>query len=373
MGEKLTTVRQFPPDKLCDYIFYDSLYKEGNHNLLPDPASYTESLNTFLGNHRDYRHTTLGIGFAFDFLAKAEEDLKVANHSPLEAFWNRAIFHAGILDTPIMPTRYHTKAAVGTLKNINRLLDIQRSRGATVVTAISVSHPGLSWAISFAEDFRELRFTPHLFISIGHYRLGDDKRGVCYIVPQTRDPDDIPTPDIFEDYNFNLATPMYQLQWLYTNGTNTKGVVSVTLKGRWAHPVSPARVGFYDPCWSEAIPFGSYTEVCPSAVARPVSSLNYSTKHHAMITYVPKIDRTFTYDNEQAFAEKLCHVKALGTDVPFGVAVYDIDYDDYYNKCHNLNIYGTHSRLKALRKVVDYFKNNTTSFNETACRTFVAG
>ncbi|XP_075726759.1 uncharacterized protein LOC142768632 isoform X2 [Rhipicephalus microplus] len=317
MGEKLTTVRQFPPDKLCDYIFYDSLYKEGNHNLLPDPASYTESLNTFLGNHRDYRHTTLGIGFAFDFLAKAEEDLKVANHSPLEAFWNRAIFHAGILDTPIMPTRYHTKAAVGTLKNINRLLDIQRSRGATVVTAISVSHPGLSWAISFAEDFRELRFTPHLFISIGHYRLGDDKRGVCYIVPQTRDPDDIPTPDIFEDYNFNL--------------------------------------------------------VCPSAVARPVSSLNYSTKHHAMITYVPKIDRTFTYDNEQAFAEKLCHVKALGTDVPFGVAVYDIDYDDYYNKCHNLNIYGTHSRLKALRKVVDYFKNNTTSFNETACRTFVAG
>ncbi|KAL1481717.1 hypothetical protein MTO96_034263, partial [Rhipicephalus appendiculatus] len=311
MGEKLTTVHQFPPDEVCDYIFYDSLYKEGIRNLLTEQSTYTESLNTFLSNRRGYRQTTLGVGFAFE------------------------------------------------------------SRGATAITAISVPYPEVTWAVSFAEDFSELRFTPHVFISIGHYRLDDGTRSVCAIVPQTRHPDDVPSQDIQRDYRFDVSTPMYQLRWLYSNGTLTKGVVSVTLKGRWAHPVNPTSVNFFDACWSEAIPFGSYTEVCAVAVARPATTLTYSTVHHAMITYVPKIDRTFTYDDERAFAEKLCRVKALGTDVPFGIAAYDLDYDDYYNKCNYLNIYGAHSRLKALRRVVDYFENHTAPFNETACRTFV--
>ncbi|KAL3197230.1 hypothetical protein MRX96_014839 [Rhipicephalus microplus] len=66
MGERLTLVYQFPPDEVCDYIFYDSLYKEGKYNLLSDRPTYTESLNTFFNNNRGYRHTTLGVGFAFE-------------------------------------------------------------------------------------------------------------------------------------------------------------------------------------------------------------------------------------------------------------------------------------------------------------------
>ncbi|KAH6943037.1 hypothetical protein HPB50_014215 [Hyalomma asiaticum] len=65
IGDRLSTVHQFPPDKVCDYIFYDSLYKEGVRNLLPDQSTFSSSLNTFLNDHRGYRHTTLGLGFAF--------------------------------------------------------------------------------------------------------------------------------------------------------------------------------------------------------------------------------------------------------------------------------------------------------------------
>ncbi|XP_037523787.1 uncharacterized protein LOC119401001 isoform X2 [Rhipicephalus sanguineus] len=328
MGERLTSVHEFPPDKVCDYIFYDSLYKEGNHNLLPDQTTYTESLNAFINNHPGYRRTTLGIGFAFDFLARAEEDLKVKDPSPLAPFWSHGIFHAGILDTPIQPTRYHTQSAIETLKTINELLDTQRSRGQTVITAIAVPHPEIAWAISFVEDFSEVSFTPHLVISIGHYRHGDDKPSTCTIVPPTRHPDDVPPQDILLNYGFDVSTPMYQLRYLYSQGTATIGVVSVTLKGSWTHPLSSANVSFYDPCSPEAIPSGSYTE--------------------------------------------LCRVKALGTDVPFGIAVYGVDYDDYDDKCGTLNTFGAYSRLKALRNLVDYFKE-TAPFNETACRTFVKG
>ncbi|KAL1427299.1 hypothetical protein MTO96_017588 [Rhipicephalus appendiculatus] len=372
VGQRLTSSSQLPADEWCDYIFYDSLYQDGNHNLLTDKTTYTESLNSFFNNRRRYQHTMLGVGFAFDFLAKAKEDLRYSNiPSPLDPFWNRGIFHAGILDTPIKPARNDTKSAVEILERIKRLVNIRR--GVAAITAISVPHPEVAWAASFAEYFRELRFTPSLFISIGHYRLDDSERSICSIVPQTRHPDDVPPQYVLRDYNFDLSTPMYQLSWLYSNGTDTAGVVSVTMKGRWAHPESPGNVRFYDACVSEAIPFGSFTEVCPSGGPLRMPPINYSTEHHAMITYHAKVDRTFTYDDERAFAEKLCRVKALGTDVPFGIAVYDLDYDDYYNSCYTLNKYGANSRLKALRKIVDYFKKETAPFDETACTTFVTG
>ncbi|KAH8037026.1 hypothetical protein HPB51_008352 [Rhipicephalus microplus] len=274
------------------------------------------------------------------FLAKANEDLQYAkNPSPLERFWKRSIFHAGILDTPMQPTRndtrsaikilevrfriarstglvrYEVKVAIATYKRIKRLVDIRR--GVTAITAISVPHPNIAWAASFAEDFRQLRFTPSIVISIGHYRRADDKHSVCAIMPPTRHPDDIPSERILRAYDFDL--------------------------------------------------------VCPSGGPMSTAPLNYSTKHHAMITYISKIRRTFTYDDERAFAEKLCRVKALRTDVPFGIAVYDVDYDDYYNSCYTLNLYRAYSRLKALRKVVNYFKKETAPFDEAACRTFVTG
>ncbi|KAL1427352.1 hypothetical protein MTO96_017639 [Rhipicephalus appendiculatus] len=63
--DSLISVAQFPPDKMCDYIFFDSLYKDRDRNLLPNETTYSKSLNVFLNDHRDYRHTTLGLGFAF--------------------------------------------------------------------------------------------------------------------------------------------------------------------------------------------------------------------------------------------------------------------------------------------------------------------
>ncbi|KAL3197228.1 hypothetical protein MRX96_014837 [Rhipicephalus microplus] len=346
MGEGFTSVHQLPQDEVCDYIFYDSLYKNGTHNLLSDPSTYSDGLNVFLNNRRGYRHTTLGIGLAFDFLAKANEDLQYAkNPSPLERFWKRSIFHAGILDTPMQPTRNDTRSAIKILERIKRLVDIRR--GVTAITAISVPHPNIAWAASFAEDFRALRFTPSIVISIGHYRRADDKHSVCAIMPPTRHPDDIPPERILRAYDFDL--------------------------GRWTRPVNFRNTGFFGACSSVDIPFGSYTEVCPSGGPMSTAPLNYSTEHHAMITHISKIRRTFTYDDERAFAEKLCRVKALRTDVPFGIAVYDVDYDDYYNSCYTLNLYRAYSRLKALRKVVNYFKKETAPFDEAACRTFVTG
>ncbi|XP_070379075.1 uncharacterized protein [Dermacentor albipictus] len=369
MGDRLISKLQFPPDRLCDFIFFDSLYK-GGRNVLTDPSTYSKSLNTFLNDHHDYRLTTLGVGFAFDYLSTVEEDLKARSPSPLAPFWNRGIFHTGIIDTPASTDRSRTRAAIATLKMINQLLDTQRQRGNFSITALALPHPDLDWSSAFDRDFNDLRFTPYLFITFGHYRFGDNMAEHCFVMPPTRHPDDSPPDDIAKDYNFDLSTAVFSLRELYTQGTNTRGLVSVTLKGRWTEPMFPDKVDFYTRCLSDRDiePFGSYTEVCPGGGSPFEARLNYSEKHYAVITTIRPIKRTFVYDDERSFAAKLCNVKALYSSVTFGIAVYDIDYDDHENKCSSLNRRNRNSRLKAVKKVVESFRKQSLHFDENTCR-----
>ncbi|KAL1427351.1 hypothetical protein MTO96_017638 [Rhipicephalus appendiculatus] len=270
------------------------------------------------------------------------------------------------------PMRDKIKAALASVKKINRLLDTQRRHGHTAITAIAVPQPDLGWTLRYAEDFSELRFTPDLLILFGHYRLGDNFRTNCVIMPPTRHPDDTPPEAILEDYSFDVGTPVLSLRKLYDEGTDTRGVVSVTLKGRWAEPQFTDNVDFFKPCVSDFNigSFGRITDVCPGG-GRLGAQFNYSTEHHALITYIAYLRRTFVYDDERAFAEKLCRAKSLGPSVPFGIAVYDIDFEDYENKCANQNRNGAFSRLKALRKVVDYFNRDSAPFDSSACEAYV--
>ncbi|KAK8784617.1 hypothetical protein V5799_009017 [Amblyomma americanum] len=64
---------------------------------------------------------------------------------------------------------------------------------------------------------------------------------------------------------------------------------------------------------------------------------------------------------------RLCKVKYQERDVTFGIAAYDVDYDDYANECGSINKFGENSRLKALRKIVDFYKNlSSQMFNEAS-------
>ncbi|KAL3197205.1 hypothetical protein MRX96_014816 [Rhipicephalus microplus] len=104
-------------------------------------------------------------------------------------------------------------------------------------------------------------------------------------------------------------------------------------------------------------PFGSYMEVCN--YSRYAPQLNYSHSHYAMLPRHATRKRTFA-------------VKENVEDVSFGIAAYDVDYDDYGNQCGSLNLYGRHSRLKTLRSIVDYLRTITDEkFNLRVCTSLV--
>ncbi|KAL1427335.1 hypothetical protein MTO96_017622 [Rhipicephalus appendiculatus] len=232
------------------------------------------------------------------------------------------------------------------------------------VPIIAASKPSISFThtLPLALAVIELRFTPTLLISNGHYRIfrhymhPDNYDAVCFILPPTRHPDDIPPPEVLRVYSFDVSSPMYQLRSFYANGSDTRGLLGVSLYARFSPLASKDRVDIYQPCKTTYC--SSYAEVCPNEDDSLEVSVNYSAEHYVMYGFFPIGPVVATYDNEESFVQKLTAVKNLDPSVPFGLAVYGVELDDYENKCASLNKYGAFSRLKQLRKLLDSFNDN---------------
>ncbi|KAL1444897.1 hypothetical protein MTO96_029424 [Rhipicephalus appendiculatus] len=223
--------------------------------------------------------------------------------------------------------------------------------------------------------FRNLDFTPYMILMFGHYRYGDNTLENCAIMPPTRHPTDLPPELIARSYNFDLASAAYSLSHYATKTAYFRGLFSVTMKGRWTVPKSRDQVKFFDACVSDpnSNSFGRYTEVCPATTMKQGKKeefqLTYSTTHCAIRAYSPTLNRVFAYDNEFGLTVKLCAAKADNTNIKFGIAAFDIDYDDYDNTCVSLNTYGRHSRLQQLKMIVDHFRSYPgNTFLENRCR-----
>uniref|UniRef100_A0A131YV15 Chitinase n=1 Tax=Rhipicephalus appendiculatus TaxID=34631 RepID=A0A131YV15_RHIAP len=379
MGEEASTVNAFPYDGLCDYIFFDSLYKKGR-NWLTRRDTYGSSLNTFIDQHPDYKSTSLGVGFAYGYLSTALDDLSRAKRqNPLEPLWKKDICHVGILDISAMVTQNDTRNTVAALKAIDSALEVPRQQGRTCISVLSVPESPIDYSLEFALHFSHLSFTPYMILMFSHYRYGDNTLENCAIMPPTRHPMDLPPELIARSYNFDVSTATFSLIEYARKTVHFRGLISVTMKGRWTVPKSRDKVEFFDACMSDpnSNSFGRYTEVCPATTMKQgqqnAFQLSYSTTHCAMLAYSPTMNRAFAYDNEFGLAIKLCAAKADNVNLTFGIAAFDIDYDDYDNTCVSLNTYGRHSRLQRLKMVVDYFRSNTgVAYREDACRMFGA-
>ncbi|KAH7942866.1 hypothetical protein HPB52_002043 [Rhipicephalus sanguineus] len=63
IGTKLSAPEILPDDRLCNYLYYDSVYKKGPTPF--DPGHLDPALSIFLGHLSRFNYTATGIGFAF--------------------------------------------------------------------------------------------------------------------------------------------------------------------------------------------------------------------------------------------------------------------------------------------------------------------
>ncbi|XP_049523126.1 uncharacterized protein LOC125945422 [Dermacentor silvarum] len=65
IGRRLNSTQMFPPDGLCEYIFFDSLYKLGR-NSFAEPSLFEPNLLIFIDTAPQYQITAFGIGITFE-------------------------------------------------------------------------------------------------------------------------------------------------------------------------------------------------------------------------------------------------------------------------------------------------------------------
>ncbi|KAL3247634.1 hypothetical protein MRX96_056944 [Rhipicephalus microplus] len=64
---------------------------------------------------------------------------------------------------------------------------------------------------------------------------------------------------------------------------------------------------------------------------------------------------------------QLCTMKGNYTKLHYGIAVYDVDHDDFANNCIGQSRYEGYSRLKMINKLNEFFRSYLTAADEENC------
>ncbi|KAH7981055.1 hypothetical protein HPB49_021138 [Dermacentor silvarum] len=308
IGRRLNSTQMFPPDGLCEYIFFDSLYKLGR-NSFAEPSLFEPNLLIFIDTAPLYQITAFGIGITFDavyhlefFLNRSAPDFK-----PLQPFWANSIYHFGVLDTAtVSPTETDVISALACLKLLrDRFSQEIIAQGVKVFTVFAGYVPDGAWANFYIRNFTSL-FMPDLFIALGHYIRGDNSLPSCRVVPPTL----LQRPQGAEDsYQHDMTLALESINRLAAPSLTLKYALSVTMKGRWAVSTVPNQYAFFTPCMTNNTidSFASYAQVCkdPSFMSTP--------------GYDPMVDATqfrhvmepliFSYDDRAGLCKK---VRSIG-------------------------------------------------------------
>ncbi|KAL1484825.1 hypothetical protein MTO96_032350 [Rhipicephalus appendiculatus] len=349
---------KYPADGVCDYIFYDSMYKNDRNKLV---GVWAEDLLSFLSKaeQTDRTKTQFGVGFAFEHRQTLIEDLATAS---FHDFWARNVFHFGILDCPAHATKQADMDEVfEALKALDNIVQRTRASGNdSYIVLGAVSHTS-AWNNYYKDKFGGV-FKPDLFISLGHQLRGEPQRSSCVATPPTI----LEKPEGLSDAH-DLYDAARALASVASQAGGPRLSLSLSMAGRWSKLLPTSSVEIFSAC-DKGYPrrhfFGSYTEVCNTP---PFSTnLLHEVQRYAMRAFDPGTRRMFVFDDEQSLCQKLCFAKANLTDVAFGVAVYDLDYEDTDGTCSNLNSMGPYSRLQTVSNVAKFLVSQFTDASKLA-------
>ncbi|KAH7943384.1 hypothetical protein HPB52_007693 [Rhipicephalus sanguineus] len=144
MGIRTNSTQMFPPDGLCEYLFYDSLYKEGR-NTFDAPDQFDTNLRTFVDIAPTYKTTAFGIGFSYNSAFHLQFYLRqqvTKKFNVMQHFWDHSIYHIGVLDSATVdPREVDIVPALNCLKT-TAAESIVRLSGLKLKSALSVTLSG---------------------------------------------------------------------------------------------------------------------------------------------------------------------------------------------------------------------------------------
>ncbi|KAH7950243.1 hypothetical protein HPB49_021553 [Dermacentor silvarum] len=354
-GATLRSSDMFPEDGLCDYIFYDSVYKRG---LTPfDPNHVEDALSVFLGKRPHMYNTTFGIGFAYKYRRELKLQLSAnggATRIMLQYFLGQNICDFGILDTPTNGLdETSLEKMLESLKLLYHSSINQRSNGKSCLTVFAGPAADTTLENIYFEKFSNI-FTPNVVIILSHYGQGDNTLQNCHVMPPTV----LTRPAALSSssgYKEDLSTAADTISRLTARGVDASWALSVTMKGRWTVLKAGQPADFLSLCEHDpsAESFGTYLDVCDDS--NYDHEFDYNSTIYGTLFRRLSNGQMFSFDNDTMLLEKLCRVKAQYSAVAFGIAAFDVDYEDFLDICSWMNYFGEFTRICTLRDLVDFF------------------
>ncbi|KAH7959971.1 hypothetical protein HPB49_015744 [Dermacentor silvarum] len=153
-GAKTNASTVFPNDGMCDFIFFDSVYKN-DRNFLADSDNFDVDLQHFLSVIPKYSKTTFGVGFAFEYRGTLTQDLTRTDPIPLEVFWKHGVFHFGILDVPVFGLKpFYMDDVFSCLKTLDAMSQRQRDSGKAAYIVLSAVPYNAGWVNYVADKMK---------------------------------------------------------------------------------------------------------------------------------------------------------------------------------------------------------------------------
>ncbi|KAH7939477.1 hypothetical protein HPB52_013044 [Rhipicephalus sanguineus] len=171
-----------PPESTCDYIFYDSLYKDGKNNLLGGLDKLDRGVQSFISVAPKRNRSQLGFSFALEPLFMREFKDRLFPKF-LDVIWNYKIHHFGFLNL----YRQYADAAMVTealnaLKTMYHYLMPKATSATPSYYVIGVSLDDITARAAIVNLMRTV-FGPSMFIAISHITYPLRTFSDCRIFP----------------------------------------------------------------------------------------------------------------------------------------------------------------------------------------------
>ncbi|XP_075543692.1 uncharacterized protein LOC142578175 [Dermacentor variabilis] len=353
----------FPTDGLCDAVFFDSLYKYPGYVLASVDNGSLVPLRRFLNHARKYKRTRFGMGVAAKYveMAKAEFLSNTAERHYLPYLWANKVYDLGVLDfIPDETTKDdQVKLIFDLLKDyklLQTLIPMWSGPKAYVVLGIALFKKYDSIYEAFKGRMREKPVD--VLILRTHFSGRDDAREDCVIQGSTY------WKGSLTQYHPSLN---YTLMYMGNNKENlasTKPLISMSLAGRWyrskvgGQNKSAYMIGVRcKPYESEEYLYElqGFTYIAEHPSYGPNHTF-FDEKRFVMVSYDPVKAYALIFDSAATIYMKMCLSYADQGALPFGLALFDAEYDDWSKKVNNT---GGFPLIRSARKALKDIENNT--------------
>ncbi|KAL1472435.1 hypothetical protein MTO96_039329, partial [Rhipicephalus appendiculatus] len=172
-----------PPDGVCDYMFFDSLYTNSTYTLIDSAPS--GELEVYLRAAKSSQKTEHGVGFNFRYVYGAYGDLTnrgADSKNFLGTLLSQKILGFGVLSiNKLQFTNALYHGAVSLLMAVKAFILRELGR-SDIFTVVGIFIMGTKTANALANTFRAIG-GPDVYIGLGHIAYPNNNMTDCQMIP----------------------------------------------------------------------------------------------------------------------------------------------------------------------------------------------